>query len=48
MDPKKFWPIVQHFTVAELRNVLLGAPPVGLGDGITHAFPDVTLYTHAP
>ncbi len=47
-DPKAFWPVVQHFTVAELRNVLLDAQPVGLGDGITRAFPDVTLYTHSP
>ncbi len=48
MDPKEFWPIVQHFTVAELRSVLLDAQPVGLGDGITRAFPDLKMYTHRP
>ncbi len=48
VDPTKFWPIVQHFTVAELRSVLLGAQPLGLGDGITRAFPSVKLYTHSP
>jgi dienelactone hydrolase len=47
-DPKKFWPVVQHFTVAELRSVLLGAQPVGLGDGITRAFPELTMYVHRP
>jgi predicted dienelactone hydrolase len=47
-DPKEFWPVVQHFTVAELRSVLLDAPPVGLGDGITRAFPHLTTYTHRP
>jgi hypothetical protein len=47
-DPKEFWPLVQHFTVAELRGVLLDAQPVGLGDGITRAFPDLTMYTHSP
>ncbi len=36
-DPTQFWPVVQHFTVAELRTVLLGTPAVGLGDGIAHA-----------
>ena len=48
--PAKFWPIVQHFTVAEIRNALgIDAQPVGLGDGITTAFPPITIqYQHQP
>ena len=40
LTPEKFWPVVQHFTVAELRAALgIDAQPVGLGDGISRAFP---------
>jgi predicted dienelactone hydrolase len=50
LAPDRFLPIVQHFTVAELRDVLgIDPQPVGLGDGIVHAFPGVSLtYTHQP
>jgi dienelactone hydrolase len=50
LEPPAFWASVQHFTVAELRNILgIDAQPVGLGDGITHAFPDIQItYQHQP
>lgn len=50
LTPEKFWPVVQHFTVAELRAELgTDAQPVGLGDGIARAFPGVTVtYQHRP
>lgn len=50
LDAATFWPVVQHFTVAELRSALgIDKQPVGLGDGIVHAFPGVTLTsTHQP
>ncbi len=50
LDPVAFWPVVQHFTVAEIRSVL-GIDPtaVGLGDGITHAFAGIPVtYRHEP
>ncbi len=38
-DPLTIWPVIQHFTVAELRSVLgIDPQPVGLGPGIDHAF----------
>jgi dienelactone hydrolase len=50
LTPERFFPVVQHFTVAELRDVFgIDASPVGLGDGVTHAFPGVTVtYRHVP
>jgi dienelactone hydrolase len=50
LPSEKFFPVVQHFTVAELRSVLGVDPqPVGLGDGVTRAFPGVTVrYRHQP
>jgi len=50
VNPEATWPVIVHFTVAELRDVFgLDKPPVGLGDGITHAFPKVALtYEHQP
>ncbi len=50
MAPQDFWPIVQHFTVAELRSALgIDPQPVGLGDGIVHAFGSVPVtYRHEP
>ena len=50
LDPPAFWAVVQHFTVAELRNVFgIDPQPVGLGDGITHAFPGIPItYQHQP
>lgn len=50
LPPEKFQPIVQHFTVAELRAVFgSDAPPVGLDDHITTAFGDIPVqYQHTP
>ncbi len=50
MPPAQFLPVVQHFTVAELRSAFgIDPQPVGLGDGIIHAFPGVTMtYEHQP
>ena len=50
LAPATFLPLVQHFTVAELRDGLgIDPQPVGLGDGIVHAFPGVTIkYEHQP
>jgi predicted dienelactone hydrolase len=50
MDPAQFWPVVQHFTVAELRDALgIDPQPVGLGDGIVNAFDGVkVVYRHEP
>jgi dienelactone hydrolase len=53
--PAQFWPIVQHFTVAELRSVFGQDPhPVGLGDAMTTAFDTTAFggvrikYQHSP
>jgi dienelactone hydrolase len=44
LDTKQGWRIIQHFTVAELRNALgVDKVPVGLGPGIVRAFPGVTI-----
>jgi dienelactone hydrolase len=50
LDPARFWPVVQHFTVAELRNRLgIDPQPAGLGDGIATAFGEITIaYEHQP
>jgi len=49
ISPEKFWPVVQHFTVAEIRDALgIDKPPVGLGDGITNEFPGIDVsYTRS-
>jgi predicted dienelactone hydrolase len=40
VDPAKFWPIVQHFTVAEMRSAFgIDKQPVGLGQAVTTKFP---------
>jgi predicted dienelactone hydrolase len=42
--PDEFWPVVQHFTVAEIRAALgLDASPVGLGPAIERAFPSPSI-----
>jgi len=48
--PERFQPIVQHFTVAELRSELgIDQQPVGLDDSITTAFGDIPVqYQHTP
>jgi dienelactone hydrolase len=48
--PEQFFPVVQHFTVAELRSVLhIDTEEVGLGDTISRAFPGITItYRHQP
>jgi len=50
LPPEKFQPVVQHFTVAELRSEFgLDPQPVGLDDSITTAFGDVPVqYQHTP
>jgi dienelactone hydrolase len=50
MPPERFWPVVQHFTVAELRNAFgLDPQPIGLDDSITTAFGDIPVeYQHTP
>jgi predicted dienelactone hydrolase len=40
VDPAKFWPIAQHFTVAEMRSAFgIDKQPVGLGQAVTTKFP---------
>src|SRR5262249_37088363 len=40
----KFWPVVQHFTVAQLRASLgIDPRPVGLDARVVHAFPGVEV-----
>jgi dienelactone hydrolase len=50
LAPETFFPVAQHFTVAELRAELgIDPQPVGLGDAITGAFPGVSVtYRHKP
>ena len=50
VEPAVAWPVVTHFTVAFLRSVFgIDLQPVGLGNGIAHAFPKVPLsYVQAP
>jgi predicted dienelactone hydrolase len=50
LDPVKAWRVIQHFTVAHLRDALgIDEEPVGLGDGVLDQFPDVPVtYEHSP
>jgi dienelactone hydrolase len=50
LAPVKFLPVVQNFTVAQLRYALgINKQPIGLGDGVADAFPGVTIkYVHNP
>jgi dienelactone hydrolase len=50
LTPEAFFPVAQHFTVAELRAELgIDPQPVGLADSITSAFPGVSVtYRHKP
>jgi predicted dienelactone hydrolase len=50
VDPRLAWPVITHFTVAQLRSVFgIDRTPVGLGDAISSAFPGVPLvYAHRP
>lgn len=47
---EELWPIVRHFVTAELRlRSGADAEPVGLGDGVTAAWPtDTVVYRHDP
>ena len=50
LQPERFFAVVQHFTVAELRSVFgIDPQPVGLDDTITTAFGDIPVeYHHEP
>ena len=50
VDPIEAWRVIQHFTVAHVRDALgLDEAPVGLDDGVLDEFPDVpVIYEHAP
>lgn len=50
VDPMEAWRVIQHFTVASLRDGLgIDEEPVGLGDAVVDAFPNVPVrYEHAP
>lgn len=50
LDPLVAWPVIQHFTVAHLRDALgIDEEPVGLGDDVLDEFPDVPVtYEHSP
>ena len=50
LDPVLAWEVIQHFTVAHLRDALgVDDVPVGLGDGVLDEFPDVpVIYEHSP
>jgi dienelactone hydrolase len=50
IEPGRFQRVVQHFTVAALREALrVDQQPVGLGDGITRAFGAIPVtYRHEP
>ena len=43
LSPEAFWPVVQHFTVAELRAAFGIDTPVGLEAAMTCAFPGITV-----
>jgi predicted dienelactone hydrolase len=44
IEPSLVWPVIAHFTVAELRSVFgIDPSPVGLGERIAAAFPNVPL-----
>jgi predicted dienelactone hydrolase len=50
VDPLQAWRVIQHFTVASLREALgIDEEPVGLGDGVLDEFPEVPVrYEHEP
>jgi predicted dienelactone hydrolase len=50
IDPELVWPVITHFTVAQLRSVFgIDRGPVGLANAIASAFPNVPLtYIHQP
>jgi predicted dienelactone hydrolase len=50
VDPLEAWRVIQHFTVASLREGLdIDEEPVGLGDGVLAEFPDVPVrYEYEP
>jgi dienelactone hydrolase len=50
LEPARFFGVVQHFTVAELRAAFgIDPSPVGLDDSITTAFGDIPVqYRHDP
>jgi predicted dienelactone hydrolase len=50
VDPVLAWEVIQHFTVAHLRDALgVDEVPVGLGDRVLDEFPDVpVVYEHSP
>ena len=52
VDPLEAWRVIQHFTVAHLRDALgVDEEPVGLGDGVLESSPPRTCpvrYEHAP
>jgi len=43
LAPEAFWPVVQHFTVAEVRAALGIDTPAGLDAAMTCAFPGIVL-----
>lgn len=44
LDPREGFQVIQHFTVAQLRWALgINKTPVGLGPGVTRAFPGVSI-----
>jgi predicted dienelactone hydrolase len=44
LDTRQGWRVIQHFTVAELRDALgVDRVPVGLAPGVATAFPGVTI-----
>ena len=50
VDPLEAWRVIQHFTVAHLRDSLgIDEEPVGLGNGVLEEFPDVPVrYEQSP
>jgi hypothetical protein len=49
VDPLEAWRVIQHFTVAHLRDALgIDEEPVGLGDGVLEEFPDVPVRYEEP
>ncbi len=50
VDPVEAWRVIQHFTVAHLRDGLgIDEEPVGLGDDVLDEFPEVPVrYEHEP
>jgi predicted dienelactone hydrolase len=50
VDPLEAWRVIQHFTVAHLRDSLgIDEEPVGLGDAVLDDLPDIPVrYEHQP